>query len=311
MRKISLPIILFALLILSACAAGRDNSDIDFATEAPMAWDATPIETPAFRGRASHNYTIFAEEADFLADTASTSATNRMLIKRANINMQAPADEFDAVMYALRQVSGDFDGFIESSNMSAREAWISRNETQIHRHFNITIRVPSEHFDTAKRHVESLGRVILSDESADDVTDRFYDMAGRLETRRVEEQRVLQLIDGAVYINDLLALEDRLSQIRVQIEIYRSQMESMAGQAAFSTIHVTLSEETSVVAATTASLGGRISGAFIGSADGTANILGEIIIFLAAAVLPLAIISLLTFSGIFIVKRLIRRRGAI
>jgi hypothetical protein len=143
----------------------------------------------------------------------------------------------------------------------------------------------------------------------------FFDLRGNLETRRIEEDRILALIDEAENITDLLALETRLSNTRQSIESYLASINNIAGQIAFSTISVTLYdiyEEEKIVA--TKTLGERIGGAFGDSVDDTSRAAQNIIVFLAGVVIPFTILGLfllLIYSALKLIFRKAKKKNVV
>ncbi len=177
---------------------------------------------------------------------------------------------------------------------------------------DIILRVPRDQFDTVLKRVESLAKVVSSSQSAEDVTASYYDIAGRLETRRVEEARVLEMIPRAEKIEDLLALEERLGEIRTDIELYQSQMNNIDRLAAYSTIHVNLEEvprEEMIVVSD--DLGGRLQLAFIRSVNNTVIFFQNTLLFLAEIFIPLLFAGLIAVVGIIIYKRKKKPRAGV
>ena len=206
---------------------------------------------------------------------------------------------FDDVVARLRYLAPAAGGYIESEMLTNR-GW---------RIFSIVLRVPAASFETVLRQVESLAEVRFSNQWAQDVTDQFYDMVGSLEIRRIEEERILALIEEATNIQELLALEQRLSNTRLSIEMYLSHLNNMAGQIAYSTITVTLtdiSEEITVAYAPT--LGERIGEAFGDSVGGTVSAVQNFIVFFAGVVIPLMLLGLIGVGVYMITRKVLRKR---
>ena len=224
--------------------------------------------------------------------------TQRHLIRRASLEMRSEA--FDPVVAALRTVAPLFNGYIESEALS----------TVGTPRITLVLRVPAASFDDALYAIEALAEVVRHSQTADDVTDRFYNLAGNLENRQIEEERILVLISQADNIHELLALEARLSNVRQAINSYLSQLNLLAGQIAYSTITVTLTcaLDPPVIIATTYTLGARIGGAFGDSVDGTVNVVQGFVVFLAGAVIPLGLVALLGLAVYLVVKRAMRKR---
>jgi len=224
----------------------------------------------------------------------------RHVIQSASVELDT--EYFDDVMEELRQLPVSVNGFIESSMTTAHGR----------RRFTIVMRVPAASFDTVLRQVEGMAYVRFSNQWAQDVTDRFYDMVGSYQIRRLEEERILALIDEADTVHELLALEQRLSNVRLSIEMYLSQLNNMAGQIAYSAITVTLidvSEEPVIITGPT--LGERIGGAFGDSVDGTVGAVQNFIVFLAAVVVPLMMIIVMVVVVYLVVRGRKKRRAAL
>ncbi|MCL2378833.1 MAG: DUF4349 domain-containing protein [Defluviitaleaceae bacterium] len=223
-------------------------------------------------------------------DIAGTG--QRHIIQTANVELDT--EYFHEVVEELRQLAPAANGFVESDMLTAR-GW---------RRFTIVLRIPAQSFDTVLRQVEGLAYVRVSNQWAQDVTDQFYDIAGSYEIRRLEEERILALIEEAESVQELLALEQRLGNTRLSIEMYLSQLNHMAGQIAYSTISVTvLDVGEEPVVELIPSLGQRIGGAFGDSVDGTLNAAQNIIVFLAGAIIPLALLGLVGTVFLYAVRR--------
>ena len=224
----------------------------------------------------------------------------RHIIQTANVELDAVY--FYEVVDKLRQIAPSVNGYISSEMLTAH----SRPGRP---RFTIVLRVPAASFDTVLRQVEGLADVRSSSQQAQDVTDQFYDMIGSLEIRRLEEDRILALIEEADNVQELLALEQRLSNTRLNIEMYLSQLNNMAGQIAYSTISVTLFDmrdvEEEMLVAT---LGERIGGAFGDSVGGTVRMVQNVIVFMAGAIIPLTVLGLIAFAVFKIARKIARRR---
>jgi len=279
-----------------------EDSAANWAT-APMATPAPPAVAMA-RADAAGGETLFDSVHMYSANFGApgtveweeiAESTERHVIQRANMELES--DRFDDTVSALRQITPSVDGYVESE-MLTNLGWPR---------FTIVLRVPAAHFEAVLHQIGSLADVRSRNQWADDVTDQFYNLAGNLETRRIEEERILALIGQATDIHELLALESRLSNVRHAIESYLSQLNQMAGQIAYSTINVTLTCTAVPPVAAAPTLGERIGGAFGDSVDGTVRALQNFVIFLAGALIPLVLLGLLGTAAFLIIKNVRRR----
>lgn len=304
-------IIVILLLGLAACAQeqrGEDAANAYFvrSTANVHPGGMSPLMTPPPPAMAMP----MPQQADMAADSFMLHESDalwedvagqaeRHLIRRASI--EAESEYFDEAVAALRAVAPAVNGYIESEMLTATGT----------PRLTIVLRVPAATFDDVLRHINTLVTIQTQNQWTDDVTDRFYDLAGNLETRRIEEERVLALIDQAGDIHELLALEARLSNVRHAIESYLAQLNQMAGQITYSTITVTLVCAAIPITAAAPTLGYRIGGAFGDSVDGTVRFLQGVVVLLAGAVIPLGLLAILGGIIWLIVRRVKKKRAEV
>lgn len=291
-----------ALLIFAACG-GNDSWNESVAEPAPMAADgsfrATSVDAPVGAAPGYAWYGAFDgdfEPVEQVEWEEIAERPERHIIQTATV--EATTEDFDDAVAAFRRLAPDAGGYVQYEELTNHGRRV----------FTIVMRIPAGEFAAVLARAEAIATVRHTNQRAEDVTDRFHDMAGSLETRRIEEERILALIGEAENVADILALEMRLSNTRQSIESYLAQLNAMAGQIAFSTITVTLFDvyaQEIVVAAPT--FGERIGGAFGDSVDTTANAAQNFIVFLAGAVIPLGIFAIIAFAVYLLVKLLIKK----
>ena len=107
----------------------------------------------------------------------------------------------------------------------------------------VTVRVPSRSFETALRRFGKLGEVEYQSTSAEDVSDQMVDLEARLRHARAVERRLLRFLEATDTIREMLAVQDRLDQVQLEIEQLTAQLEALREVVAFSTITVSLRAE--------------------------------------------------------------------
>ena len=290
---------LFLLLLILASCGQRMSHEWQYAADAvamtPMA--PTP-QMPAPQAMAP-GYVMMLDDdfpVDFMVREMEAPAA-RLIIQTAFVQLES--EYFDNAVDLLRGIPTAFGGYSESERLFP-----------IHtsRQFEIIMRIPAAEFENALSQIQEVAETRSLSVSAEDVTDLFFDTESRLETRLVEEDRILALIDQTSRINDLLELERRLASTRLQIERYRSSLANLESRITFSTIRVHLFdiEDVPLVVASV-TFGERIGGAFGTSIDGTLRVFQFILIVLAGAIVPLLLVT----SVAFLLVKLYRKKNAV
>ena len=158
------------------------------------------------------------------------ASPDRNLILTANVAMRsqdpwATADRARTIAVGL---GGDLLSLSQSGNADQRSA-------------TLTVRVPSSRFDDALRQLKQLdGEVVSSTVDGKDVTDQFVDLQARLAAKQAEEAQYLALMARADKIDDILKIQQSLSNVRTQIEQLQGQVNSIKSRTDFSTISMSV-----------------------------------------------------------------------
>jgi len=112
---------------------------------------------------------------------------------------------------------------------------------------NITIRVPSSRFSEAMASIKSFAiKVDREIVGSQDITEQFIDLEARLKNAKAEEAQLVNLMNRAGKVEDILQVSNRLSYVRDIIERLQGQIKYLSEQVDLSTIAVSLTAESEV-----------------------------------------------------------------
>ena len=106
-----------------------------------------------------------------------------------------------------------------------------------------TVRVPSARFDEAMSQVGSFGRITNRSVNSQDVSDNYYDMQSRLQTKYILRDKLQSYLNQAKDIKDLLEIERQLNEVIEDIESTESRFKRLSGQIDYSTIYINMTFE--------------------------------------------------------------------
>ena len=104
------------------------------------------------------------------------------------------------------------------------------------------MRVPVAAFDQIMSGIEGLGVRLNKAITSKDVTEEVVDLDARIKTMSIQEETFRGLLKDARSLNSVMALQEKLTDIRSEIESLLAQRTSLAKQAAFSTLTLTLEQ---------------------------------------------------------------------
>lgn len=229
---------LAALLVIfiSSCSRGGKNvATADFAVEAaaeeaqvmmkaaaaPRMAKAVAVDSAAFS-----NSTSSSSSGQDISEKSVDENTERKLIKTGDISLEVQS--LDEAAKAIGEWAAKFGGYVESSYSGESDG-------------NVKARIPSERFDDAMAAAGNLGEVKSQSVSSEDVTERFYDLKTRLETKKVMRGRLEDYLSKAKDMKDLLQIERELNSVVTDIESMEGSMRRLSSKIDYSSITVSYS----------------------------------------------------------------------
>lgn len=179
----------------------------------------------------------------------------RKIIYNASISLESKT--FAEARDALLEAAAKANAYVQQSEEGGSEEMGSR-------WVNYTFRVSSSGYRDFLAGASQAGSLLSKSESTEDVTTEYVDVEARLESLHKQEERLLELSEKAETLEDLLAIENQLTDVRYRIESYTGQKQVLDNQISYSTVDVHLREVESLTPASR-SFTNRLSAAFQGS----------------------------------------------
>ncbi|SDX65750.1 protein of unknown function [Hymenobacter psychrophilus] len=107
------------------------------------------------------------------------------------------------------------------------------------------IRVAPARFQALLSGLGRFGVVESKQLTTDDVTAQHADISARLASKRALEQRYLELLKRANKVSDMLEIEQKVGEIREDIESTQSRLRALNDEVGYSTITLTYYQELS------------------------------------------------------------------
>ena len=215
-------IALACLLVFAGCAGAGNNT-------------VAPDEQRADLGGGGGDFER-ATGTPAEGDDSASQGSDRLRVYTAELTVRVSA--FDASRSNLSAAVDANGGYVGSSRVSATERG---NET--YRDGQFTYRVPAENYSAFLDAVRAEGTVVTESENVDDVTGQHADLEARLANLRAERDRLRELYEQANDTEDVLAVQERLSDVQGEIERTEARLEALENRIAYATVTVELREE--------------------------------------------------------------------
>ena len=276
-------ILLLALLVLTGgCAARAEESIMPENDNYSYSYDKAGGMTTTEQA---------ASSTDALEMTAG-----RKLIYTVSITMETL--EYEETLPALKARCTAIGGYIENSS----ETGINLNSTG-RRRATLTMRIPAANLDAFIEDVSLMGNVISNEKGTQDITDSYYDVDAHLKTLQLQEERYLALLEKADSMEDIITIEQALSNVRYQIESLTGTLQRYDSQVEYSTVTVYLQEVGETTQPNPETFWQRIGNGFVNSIKALWKFAKWCVVALVTALPFLVIPGLVTWLVLWLVRR--------
>ena len=272
-----------------------------FALAAGCASSGSATRPSAAGGTASTAVQKAADSAETAPAQAASAAEKRKIVKSASLELETT--DYQKVTSVIGILASEYGGYLEASSIEGKGTDPSGGL----RTASYTVRVPSEKLEGFLNAASAAASVTRRSLSGKDVTQSYVDTQARLKSLQAERARLLELMEKAEKVADLLAVEQRLTEVQTQIEQMTASLKNMDLLVSFATVTVTVREVEAIRRPAEKSLGGQLGGVLADSGRALAQAARYLLIAVTAA-LPFAAVAGAVFAAVWFFRR--RRRAA-
>lgn len=172
-----------------------------------------------------------------------TVADSRKLIK--NISLSVETKEFESYLSALEASIAAVGGYTEAYSSDLNGYYYEN----YNRSASITARVPAEKLDEFLESAGKYGKITSRSEKISDITLDYVDTESRINALKTERDSLTELLSKGGSLENIIAIQERLSQVNYEIESYASQLRVLDNQVSYSTVEMRVNEVERVSAA--------------------------------------------------------------
>lgn len=243
-----------------------------------------------------------AGNSSILSEDTAAAEGGRKLIHEASLDVETK--DFDAFTSKLAEEVEEFGGYLEYSSVggssylsegSQRTAWY-------------TARIPEAQLDAFLAKIGDNGNITNLSKNVRDITLEYVDVAGRISSLEAELSRLNELLEQASSMEDILAIESKISDVRYELESYQSQMNTYDNLIDYSTVNISVLEVDVVSAGQRDSAWKQIQSGFMNSLYGLGRGLSSFIIGLLSSIPYLVVLAVVIIVVTVLVRKAARKR---
>lgn len=249
-----------AVMLLGACGKSAMNQSSGSAAEA--AYDeggyGAYYDEDVYDAEATADYAYENAKEEAVGSTSndvtqtdteagtddSGKLTEQKLIYTADVQIQSLT--FSETLASVKDAITKVGGFVESETTSdSARNWYYSDYTKSSGTLSsyITVRIPSNKYREFLTLLDGTGGKITSkSEYVQNITKRYNDQSILIKSLETQETRLLDMMEKAETIEDMITIEARLSEVQTQLNQARNVLASYDTDVAYSTVNLSISE---------------------------------------------------------------------
>ena len=310
-RNIWIAALLIFLLLFTACGA-TSQASMDMTMETPA---AAPMEEskmemamePEEESVVEYVTSSSIQDSDAMA-VEPVQDFSEKIIYSGHVNLETT--DFDAAIAALDRAVREYGGFVQDSSV---DGWSRDNGdgtfTVMDRSANYVVRIPCAKFDAFMAMTNGIGNVTSSSRTAENVTSQYTDYEARLSSLNTQEERLLAMLEKSEDLESLITLEQRLSEVRYEIESIERNLRNLDQRLAYSTVTLWLQEVEVYTPTVTVqrTFGEKLSDAFADGWRGFVRGLQGFVLWLAESLPSLVVLAVIAGGVVLVIVRIRKR----
>lgn len=234
------------------------------------------------------------------AAKSSTEDYSQKLIKTYNFTLQTL--KYEDGMGSIKSLVNKYNGYFSGSEESSYYDGARRATLQV--------RIPSENLDSFAEEISGNFNVIYKHLSTDEVTDTYYGLKAEYDSLIEQEARINELMKQADSLETLIKLDNKLTEIRQQINYVSSKIQYYDKAVAMSFVYIELREVVEYETAKEPTFFEKIGDAFAGSGEAFVDFINGFIVVLIYALPFIVLFGGIAFVIVFFSVRASKKRKA-
>lgn len=286
-------VLVLAVGLLSGCGSKSAASMTEETAVAEAPAESCSMDAAADYGTGNGSMMPAAEGS---GETSSAVQGSKRIY---TATLQLETTGFNEAVSSLTELVDSSGGWVSSSSVS--------NQSSSYRYADLTVRVPVEKYRDFLTQAGELCHLLYTQEYVDDVTEAYYDTAGRLETQQIKLERLQSLLAQAEKMEDIITIESAISETEQMIDSLSGTLQHYDSQVDYATVNISLQEvgKLSNVEEPTATLGGRLAAAFTSGCRSFLTAAEDLLVALVYSWVWLVILA----AAVIVVVRRLKKRG--
>ena len=280
--------------VLFKSATGGDNYMVSDSAGSNYRSGAAPSSEKAINEEGSAYY---VEDEGTSNALETLNMPDKKLIVTGDMSLETM--DLDETLKSIEMSLSQYGAYIQDSSISTGG---------YRRNYTATIRIPAENYEEFLNSFEGTGNITYYHENTKDITDTYSDLSARVNSLKAEEERVLEFYKQASTLEELMLVEERLTDIRYEIDYLETSLKNYDLLVSYSTLYLDIAE-TKEYTETSVSFWTRLGNAFVNGWKNFTSGIEDFMIDVIYNIWTIILLAALAFVGYKTYKWYRNRKG--
>lgn len=152
--------------------------------------------------------------------------------------------EFSQTIKAIKEQIAKYDGIIEQENESDNnyQWYYTTEKSNATLSSFLVIRIPSEKYEQFLDSLTGNGKITSKNMRVENITKHYSEVETSIKSLKTQEKRLLDMMEQAKTVEDMITVESRLSEVQNELEQYKNTLSALDTDITYSTINLSINE---------------------------------------------------------------------
>ena len=214
-----------------------------------VACSGTKNTTDSYKADSSYSSKADSEDSDKSESAVSDEKTieaapsEDKLVYHASLDVETT--EYKNMMEHIYSVMDKYKALTESQTETDNATnwyYSDYRKTMGTLSSSLVVRVPSSDFYDFIDEIEGPGKVVSKSLNVENISTEYHNNEARIEALETQQARLLEMLDNAKSIDEMLTIENRLTTVESQLNSLKTNKASMDSQVTYSTVKISIRE---------------------------------------------------------------------
>ena len=180
-------------------------------------------------------------DSDNSDQTEAQASRKQKLVYTCEMTMETL--EFDQTIQSIKESIDKYDGIIEQENQSdSNSYWYRSGSSYGSLSSSLVIRIPTENYLSFLDELDGNGKITYKNMQVENITKHYSEVQTTIQSLQTQEKRLLQMMEDAESIDDMIKVESRLTEVQNELAQYKNTLADLDTDVAYSTINLSVNE---------------------------------------------------------------------